>query len=705
VSEYGTAIALAATMGGMSVGALATGSLLRGKAPERPVRIYGFLELIIGISGLLLGTAFELVEQADTVLYSFSPSLAPLTYLMGIFLTLGVPTIAMGATIPLFGLIAQQFRSSLALLYGLNTIGAACGTMLMALVVIPTLGVSGSAIAIGAVNLCVFGVTRLFDKGVRPTAIERPGSLSPSSTGFDLRIAMLVFVTGFSTFALEVAWFRSLRAAFRSTTDAFAVMLAAVLLALGFAARVVPNLRKKYSSPVPFLALAAVLTIVVTPAIERFDLFAHIGFRPIILNWFMLCVGVLGPPIMLLGIVLPWLLDEASHAQQWARLYAVNTLGAILGALAAAWFFLPTLGFARSAWGVGLLMGVVTLIFLTRFRRVATSFALLAALLTAWQLESGVGRERTLGQIGYLNYQLLEFHEGPEATVSAVEYADGNRALVIDGFQAASEMRLNHYMEWMGRLPMVLHSDPRRALVICFGTGQTANAVLKEGAEHLDVVDLNRAVFQLAHWFPINEGVLEDPRTTPIVMDGRAFLRRGSNTYDVITLEPMPPTFAGVNALYSREFYQVARQRLSDGGVIAQWVPFHLISPEISMSIAATFLDAFDGSVMWLDPVTPTGILVGQKGSDILLPGKPWPGSLRTDIPRDLSVDQMEGAVLLDSELLRKYASKGTIISDDNQRLAYGSEALVTWRTTIDLLDLNMSEISKLVGRPLPRKR
>ena len=134
-------------------------------------------------------------------------------------------------------------------------------------------------------------------------------------------------------------------------------------------------------------------------------------------------------------------------------------------------------------------------------------------------------------------------------------------------------------MAWMGHLPMLLQDNPKQALVICFGTGQTSHAVRKENPDELDIVDINPNVFKLAHHFRSNENVINDPKVKTIVMDGRAYMRRTHKTYDVITLEPMPPSAAGVNALYSKEFYELAKQKLSANGVIAQWLPLHLVAP------------------------------------------------------------------------------------------------------------------------------
>jgi spermidine synthase len=225
---------------------------------------------------------------------------------------------------------------------------------------------------------------------------------------------------------------------------------------------------------------------------------------------------------------------------------------------------------------------------------------------------------------------------------------------------------------------MLLHPAPTNALVICFGTGQTANAVRKEGPKSLDIVDVNPRIYKLAHNFSANEGVLDDPRVKATVMDGRAYLRRTTKVYDVITLEPMPPTMAGVNALYSKEFYELARNRLGPKGVIAQWLPFHCVAPIFSASIARTFLEVFPNAVLWIDPDTKhDGILLGTKDDSVPL-ATCWPGFERAQIQRNLDQKAVLQNVVLDTKQLQRYAAFGRVVTDNNQLLTYG-EAVVCY--------------------------
>jgi spermidine synthase len=647
--------------------------------------VYGTLELVVGLSGLCLAGGFRLLEGLDGTMLLDAPGFNIAALLAGILVLLGPPTVAMGASIPVFGLLARRSRCSIATLYAANTAGAAAGALVVALVLLPELGVALTTRTLAALDMLVCAIAWLIRlpapvvsvaDGPAPETGE-PADSRLETTGPTARAPevawAVVFCTGVVTFALEVAWFRSLRAAFQSTTDTFAIMLASVLLPLAAGARLAPWLRVRRVELGTILAGAAVATLLATPVVERFDVITGIESRYWVFmgKWFATSLAVLGPPILLLGVALPWLLEEQRSPAGWGWLYAVNTLGAIVGSVGAAWMLLPVVGATATAWIAGVLLLVVaTAISTGRARRVvlvAGAVALGLAVFTA----SGVGRMRVQGRLKFPVQRVLGHHETPDATVAAVEYEGGSRALAVDGFLAAMEHSSAHYMEWMGRLPMMLHPSPRRALVIAFGTGQTANGVRVEGPAALDIVDLNEAVFRLAPFFPTNQDVLRDGRVHPVVMDGRAWLRRTRQSYDVVTLEPMPPYFAGVNSLYSLEFYQLAAARMNPGGVIAQWLPFHLLPPQHAVSVAATFRAVFPDSIVWIDPVGRTGILLGRREHGTPPLGLEWPG-LQRPAPGRLPAQVIADAVALDTAGLARYAALGTLVTDDNQLLAYG---------------------------------
>jgi hypothetical protein len=173
-------------------------------------------------------------------------------------------------------------------------------------------------------------------------------------------------------------------------------------------------------------------------------------------------------------------------------------------------------------------------------------------------------------------------------------------------------------MSMMTHIPMLLHHDPTRVLVICFGTGRTAGTGLLYPGAQIDVVDINRAVFGFASSFrQANRAVAESPRARLIVDDGRNFLLTTPRRYDVITAEPMPPRFAGVVNFYTREYYALARERLLPDGIVVQWLPMHLLTLSESLRVVRTMLDVFPQTSLWLH--ASTGIVVSRNGGPLSL--------------------------------------------------------------------------------------
>lgn len=714
VSAFGAALTLATTMAGMTAGSLLMGRFLERRALARPAALYGLLELAIGLLGLAMRPGFRWVEAWDTQAYAWSPAAAPWIHVLGIAGVLGLPSMAMGATIPVFERIAERYGTPVSRLYGLNTLGAAVGTLAVAFFLVPRFGVAGAVMAAAGVNGVVAAAAFAMPRGAAATAPAT--AAAAATTGLDLRGAgLVVLVTGFATFALEVVWFRSLLAAFQNTSESFAIMLASVLLPLAVGANLAPWLRRVGAQPAWLLGLAAVAILLATPLVERVDLLApHRLYRPdtlylgLLAQWFGLSLAVVGPPMLLIGTALPLYLDAATTPTRVARLYAINTVGAVLGASLGSWLLIPSLGVARSSWLVGaLVLGVAVALARRRPRlAVALGGAGLAGLAVAMVWTSSLGRDRiqtshtSLGE-----YEIVAFEEGPDATVSVVEPEDGQRRLLIDGFIATTERQdHSHYMAWMGRLPMLLHPAPRRALVIAFGTGQTAAAVLDEGPEHLDVVELSPAVLSVAGHFASNRGVLDDPRVRTTLMDGRAWVRRVDEVYDVVTLEPMPPYFAGVNSLYCREFYELVAQRLSPKGVVAQWLPFHLVTVEHAQAITRTFVASFPDALLWIDPKGGTGILLGRRTPGRRWLGTFWPGLRRPGANRSLPPEQIRRSATLGSLALHRYGEAGRIIDDSNQLLAYslGRGQLVAGPSD-NTFEANMQEVIHWGQSPLNR--
>ena len=269
-----------------------------------------------------------------------------------IVLLLAIPTVAMGATIAVFAVIAEDFNLPVSRLYAANVAGATAGVLVTTFFLIPPIGFLAATAVICCVNLLIAISLFLVSK---PQQLHRLMHAPDLDSGVSIRdheqsfliACLIVACTGFATFTLEVAWFRSLRAAFHTTHESFAIMLASVLLSLYVGALVFPFLKRvKRVSVAYVLALAGLTIFVSTPLVERMDIFVGSTNWP---NYHFFTLGrfgyallILGMPMLLTGIALPWLLDSYKSTRSVSVLYEVNTAGAVMGSLLAAWvFYLP----------------------------------------------------------------------------------------------------------------------------------------------------------------------------------------------------------------------------------------------------------------------------------------------------------------------------------------------------------------------------
>lgn len=696
-SARGVALTVATAMAGMTLGSLGCGRLLRNLTPRDPVLLYGLIELAIGLLALLPGALGDWIMTTDARVHRESPALATPFTILALVLTIGPATLAMGATLPVMGLLAQAGGRPLSRFYASNTAGAATGTLIAAFFLMPKVGLGGTSLVLVLTHLflalfclALFVKTRGANSSATPARDENEATSGNAPDRESPGAGWLAFLSGAAAFILEVAWFRTLKSAWFSTADSLAVMLFCFLIALALGAALAPWWRaRKQPLSISFIA-AAILVVMMTPLIDRFDsvdLFQQSGaLRQ--LSRLLMGLLVIGPPVVFIGISLPTLLDESSSPRGWARLYAVNTLGAVAGANLAAWILLPTIGPSASASVAAAFLVIAAMRQFTLWQTRATLAFMFAALLGALHLVARRDPHEVVGASRSINgpVETLALRHGSDATISVIGF-EGGKALLINGFFTTAEVAdpRSHYLDAIGRVPMLLHPDPQRALVICFGTGQTAHAVRDEGPLSLDLADLNAAVFDMADHFDANHGVLDDPRVSRHVMDGRAWLRRTTTRYEVVTLEPMPPFFSGSNSLYSREFYELVHDRLEPGGILAQWFPLHLMSPDQAKSIAATFREVFPDAILWFDPdsISPNGqwdqgILIGRRergdGSVATPLGREWPGLRREPISgaRPLPAEIIRRQLTLDPEGLARFTTGARVVTDDNQILEYG---------------------------------
>ncbi|HEY0171975.1 MAG TPA: fused MFS/spermidine synthase [Pyrinomonadaceae bacterium] len=645
-TAYAVQVVLAVFFGGLALGSYLSGRFKRGGYD--PLKVYAVIEILVGLAGLL----FPLTVSLLTPFYDGNapPGLetggALLFRLAVATLLLLIPTALLGATFPL--VVGWQSardggRGGVATLYAVNTLGGAAGAWASAFVLMPLLGVTYTLAAAALGNFAAALLALSLRAGPRGESVDATSRAADTPDVVEVaavdtevpaaRAAVLLFATGFIAIALEVLWTRALDQVLSGTVYSFATVLAVFLLGIaagswvyGRFLRGLPPLRT-FAAIEVLLAnyvLASLFLIYFIPGVSS-GLGARLGLgfvrRGVILES-LLSAFILMVPAVCMGILFPLLLDAAGSRARHARvgtLVAANTVGSVLGPLAAGFFLLPRLGLHNSLIVMaGLSLALAVTVAITNASRAkAGPLVAAGAGLALVLLILSPGDIRVWGAPGE---RLIDYREDPAATVSVVESGgpQRERRLKVNNTYSLGGGRGVFTERRQGHLPMLLHPEPRRVLMLGVGTGNTLGAVSLHRPARLVAVELVPGVLELAkrHFAATNYRVLESPGAQVITADALRVARATPEKYDVVVADLFHPWQAGVGSLYSREHFSAVRRTLDEGGLFCQWLPLYQLSGEELKTIVRTFLDVFPESSAWLGnfgSTTPILALVGSE--------------------------------------------------------------------------------------------
>ncbi len=646
---------VAAYMGGLGLGAWVMGR--RADRDRNPARLYGILELAIGLFGLASPWIFRGVGAGYI---AFAQAAAPGLWTATIikfasaFVVMLVPTFLMGATLPILtrafaGAGTANLRRELALFYGLNTVGGVAGTALAGFVLIEYVGQLPSLVACGVLNLLLGAAALVVAR--RPVAVapDVPAA-EEAAVALDVpdqvrRAAIwLIGLTAFASLLYEIAWTRVLVLVVGSSTYAFTTILVCFLLGIGLgslvaigrgrsvrdllvrAALVQGAIAALASLLFPFFR-ALPMYIVATLRLESASATQLFALQGIVL------AAVIIPPALGMGVAFPLLTELAarrggSSGAEAGRAYLANTIGSIAGSAITGFLLVHTIGAERTL-QLGVIINVLAAAILVwcaarltggassllegeRAPLLLGALALVVALLTpSWSsrlldrgpaiyghgIRSRADLDNFLRGFGA---EQVRFDEGWNATVS-VWRNGASTWLKSNGKADASTVADMNTQVLVGVLPVLAHPRPARVFVIGLGSGATARAIADlSGVERIDVVEIERAVVAAQPLFAeVNRDVLGDPRVRLIENDAREALQVAREAYDVIVSEPSNPWIAGIASLYTPEFFQVARSRLAPGGVFGQWVQTYRVPVGVVAVVVANMRQVFPHVEMW----------------------------------------------------------------------------------------------------------
>lgn len=685
------ATVLATFMGGLALG----GVLVARRPAARPLRAYARVELGVGAAALLALPLLKALPRLAGLLGGhpgFGWVAGPLGRGLAAVVIVLPATVLLGATVPLVvEFLTRSGRTlpvSFGRLYLLNTLGGALGVALGAFLLLPSFGVTATYLAAVLVNLVIGGLARrwsLETPTTAPAAPETAGTLSPL-------VPALAVMSGAFAFGMEVVWTRSLVLVIGSSVYAFNLILLAVLLGIAGGTAFYDR-RPPRSDPVRALGLLFLLAGLLAAAsawvvgrlpgaylaaMERLP----VRFTAVEVAGFGLCLLALLPVTLVLGLTFPLLthlVERVSAQRVSGLLYAWNTAGAIAGALGGDLVLIRDLGLQQSYVALAalpLVAGAATLTWRrSRPARVlaplgaAAAAALAIAFWRPWdpiQMTSGVylygtaWRERPDFSLGDLarERRLLFYREGREAVVAVAERVDsGRRFLSVNGKTDAGNGDEDVLTQkFLAHVPLLAHPDPRRVLVIGWGSGATAASAALYPVRSLTCVEIEPATFAAAPFFDdLNGRLLRDPRFRIVFADGRNRLLRPGPLDDVIISEPSNPWISGVSNLFTLEFYEAVLGRLAPGGVFGQWFHYYNLEPADVKVELATFARVFPEVSVWLVP--PAGAMGGELTADLLLVGSRRPVSLDWTRLRHAFADPALGADLRKTGALRDAAS------------------------------------------------
>lgn len=463
-------------------------------------------------------------------------------------------------------------------------------------------------------------------------------------------------MSGLAALGMEILWFRHFTILLGGFRAVFSLLLTLILLGIGVGSLVGGAVHRRAGRPAEWLMLAQGLFVASTlfgfaaADVEPINTGVVAGTGALAELWFnakpMLAEVAL--PALLMGFAFPLAnaviqRTEMTVGRRAGILYLANTAGAVAGSLAAGFLLLPAAGLQLSTTilMVVTMLSIVPLFVAARSlsgplrhgdveanlenlrasmspwpvsRVFVVSLAIATVALGLWlRLPSDHVTMRALGA-PQNNERRLVVSDGLTELIAVAEAPGRGRTLYTNGHAMSSTLPLSQrYMRALAHVPLLVMDRPSDVLVIGFGVGNTTHAAtLHPSVERVELADLSRDILAHASYFEdANGDVLADPKVAVHVNDGRQHLQmRPPGTYDLIVLEPPPIAYAGVGALYSREFYALARGRLKPNGYVSQWLPAYQVPPETTLSMVRAFIDVF-----------PEAVLLSGAASDLLLMG------------------------------------------------------------------------------------
>lgn len=632
-SVWASSIVLASFMAGLAIGSAIIAII--GDKIHFPLRFYVCMEITIAVFGVLtillfsksipfLKPVYSLLATTPAFL-NFSRSVIAFSFML-------IPTIAMGITLPLLVKALYKhmpnFGQILGLLYGWNTLGALTGVLLNELFLIKYFGIWGAGLFAGSLNItAAFSVLFLARRESAILPSTQTVTLDPLRYINSLNQPVIgSFMAGAILLALEVVWFRVLLLFFNSHSWNFAIMLATVLAGISLGGLFASKWSKRNSEFHHYLFYMFLLNgLFVVLLYGNFILVLKILQQFRTDRFILLAAIYLMFPVSFVSGVIFTMLVKSFHSSALSESRAAsilamsNTTGAMLGTLIAGFILIPDIGTEKAFFLLALVYGMTAFVFkrsavkLLLFKRIDAAKALGVFFVMALLFFPFGSMENSYSNISSELYRTKEdekrvvWREGLTETIQYIRKDIGTRPyyyrLLTNNYSmSTTSLMAKRYMKFFVYWPVALLDAPKKALLICFGSGSTAKALTDtKSLEEIDIVDTSKDILELSNviYPDPKDNPTKDKRVNLHVEDGRFYLQTSEKKYDIITAEPPPPSFNGVVNLYTQEYFHLIHSRLETGGIATYWLPVYQLRPSDSKAVIKAFCNEFADCSLW----------------------------------------------------------------------------------------------------------
>jgi len=685
------------------MGGLGFGSILGGRYTasfRKKLNVYAYLEIGIGIYAVLTPFFFYNMGGFNKYIsnvFGYESAFYDLVRFSAVFVILLLPTLLMGASLPLlcqhFIVNLSTLKSRIGHLYSVNTLGAALGALLTGFLLVEKLGNSNTIYLTAAINILI-GLAVLL---MRPTKAQstaastaqsmaplikdnissskkrstirtRPSTRSNRSTTAAIKsntimICIIFGISGYVSMSLEVIWIRAFRYFISNSTYAFSLIIMVFLFGIGTGSLVGSKMIQKAKSHLILFGLLEELlgcvALLSVPLLTRVFyqkqiysslLFSSKTFFGLTFSYFVTIVSVLFIPALIMGILFPvvsylYTKSISNVGRSVGILYFVNTTGTILGSLAGGFLLLPLLGINSSIVLQSLIVlvcGLFVILTAEEIRGRYKFYFVLIPSLIFLIIYSSVQKDFVFNGLYEAPHKdVIYYDEGEMSTVKVFDSLDGIKIMSVDGNSIGSSpfTQADMKQRLIAHLPMLIKKTDGDVLSIGLGTGITTGCfTLYPEINKIHNVEIVPGVIEGAKYFQEeNRGIFYNSMVTIQETDALNYLQVYDRTYDLIASDgKLNPLYSGNTVFLCKEFYQLCRARLKNGGILSQWINCSMPTREF-LIVLKTISEVFPHVSIFYYPPSNIFFVAGNESIKIDLTRVDGLLSSRQDILSDIS--------------------------------------------------------------------